>query len=96
MFLLDKKQERSRNCYKALFTLFGFENNLQALYPVLDSGILESCQEEIKKPKQYEIYLKYHPEVKKASAGVRASNMLTDFLDALKLYLIENNPEIFS
>ena len=82
--VLDKKQERSKDCYKELFTLFCFENNLDMLYPVLDNEILEACYEYQQKPKQYEIYLKYHPEAKKASAEAIASKMLKDFINDLK------------
>ena len=85
--VLNKKQVRSRDCYKSLFTLFCFENDLKMLYPALDNEILKSCQEEQKKPKKYEIYQKYHPETKKDSAGVRSSDMLKDFLNDLKIYL---------
>ena len=85
--VLDKTQERSRDCYKALFTLFCFENDLKMLYPILDIEILKACQEDLKKPKQYEIYQKYHPEAKQDSAGVRASMMLNDFRNKIKIYL---------
>jgi len=40
-----------------------------------------------KKPEQNEIYLMYHPDVKKESAGVRASDMLKTLLNDLETAL---------
>jgi hypothetical protein len=96
--ILDKRQERSRPCLKALFTAHCIDNikEFQDLSPVLDSEILETYQKNEKKPTQYEIYMKYHPEAKKSSAEVSASKNLNDFLKDIKTYLIENNPEIFN
>jgi len=82
--LLDKKQDRSRDCYKALFTLYCVKKEITGLYPILDQEIIDSFYKESKKPKQYEIYLKYHPEVDKKSAGVQAATNLHKFLDDLE------------
>jgi len=89
--LLDKKQERSRDCYKALFTLHCIENykDFETLYPVLDSVILETWQKDGKNPKQYEIYQKYHPNAQKASADAMASKNLSEFLGDIEKYLNE-------
>lgn len=86
---LDKKQKRSRECYKALFTLHCVENvkNYEGLYPVLDKNILASCQKDGKRPKQYEIYQKYHPTVQKNSADAMASKNLKDFISSIETLL---------
>jgi len=89
--LLDKKQERSRDCYRALFTLYCIENykNFENLYPVLDSQILEIWQKSGKNPNQYDIYRKYHPNAQKSSAEAMASKNLSEFLNDIETYLIE-------
>jgi len=90
-FLLDKKQERSRDCYRALFTLYCIENykNFEKLYPVLDKSILEAWQKVGKNPNQYEIYQMYHPNAKKSSADAMASTNLREFLSNIETYLKE-------
>lgn len=92
--VLDKKQDRSRDCYRALFTLDC--KGLESLYPILDNEIVSTFQEGKKPLKQYEIYLKYHPTTQKNAAEAMASKLLKDFKKDLKTYLKENNPEIFS
>ena len=92
--VLDKKQHRSRGCYHALFTLSQIKN--ETLYPVLDQNIIETYKKSGIKPKQYEIYQKYHPGTTKESAEAIASKLLKDFTKDLETYLKENNPEIFS
>jgi len=89
--VLDNKQERAEPCIKALFTLHCIKNNLMELYPILDQEIIDSFQKHDKKPKQYEIYLKYHPEIDKESAGVLASTNLREFLKKIETYLKEKN-----
>jgi len=91
--LLDKKQERSRDCYRALFTLHCIQNykNFEKLYPVLDSQILETWQKEGKNPNQYEIYQIYHPNAQKPSAEVMASTNLREFLSDIETYLNTKN-----
>jgi hypothetical protein len=89
--VLDKKQERARPCIKALFTLYCIKNNLKGLYPILDKEIIDSFYKHDKKPKQYEIYLKYHPETDKESAGVMAATNLREFLNDLETYLKKKN-----
>ena len=87
--LLDKKQERSRDCYRALFTLYCIKNDLMVLYPILDQEIINSSHNGGKKPKQYEIYLKYHPGIDKKSAEAMASTDLREFLNDIEAYLKE-------
>jgi hypothetical protein len=88
--LLDKKQKRSRDCYRALFTLYCIENckNFEELYSVLDKNVLETCKDG-KSPNQYEIYLKYHPKAQKPSAEAMASANLKEFLNDIETYLKE-------
>ena len=92
-FALDKKQERSKKCYRALFTLYCIENikNYEGLYPVLDKNILESCQEDGKKPTQHEIYQKYHTKAQKNSADAMASKNLKEFLSDIETLLKEKH-----
>jgi hypothetical protein len=92
--VLEKKQERARDCYRSLLTLRCIDNF--ALYSVLDQEIIETYQKNKVKPKQYEIYQKYHPTTKKDCAEASASKMLKDFFKDLKTYLKEKNPEILS
>jgi len=89
--LLDKKQERSRDCYMALFTLYCIKNDLRELYPILDQEIIGSSHKKGKKPKQHEIYRKYHPGIDKESAESMASTNLQKFLNDIKIYLKEKN-----
>ena len=91
--VLSRKQERSRDCYKALLTLHCIDH--VDLYPVLDSQIIEKCKENSGKPKQYEIYQQYHPEASKNGSGAMAAKNLKELLSDLENYLKENNPEIF-
>jgi hypothetical protein len=90
--LLEKKQERSRDCYRALFTLHCIENykDFEELYPVLDKNILETCQKDGKSPNQYEIYQIYHPNAQKYSAEAMASKNLHEFLNDIETYLKKN------
>jgi len=92
-FLLGKKQERSRECYRALFTLYCMENirNLEDLMPVLDKNVLESSKNSSKSRAQYEIYKKYHPNAQKASAEAMASKNLIAFINDIRMYLKETN-----
>jgi hypothetical protein len=89
--LLGKKQERARDCYRALFTLYCIKNELKGLYPILDQEIIDSFHKHDKKPKQYEIYLKYHPGIDKNSAEAMASTNLREFLSDIEIYLKEKN-----
>ncbi|MDR2942714.1 MAG: hypothetical protein LBV17_09015 [Treponema sp.] len=85
---LGKKQERSRDCYRALFTLHYIENNknFEELYSVLDKDVIEACQDG-KNPSQYEIYQKYHPKAQKSSAEAMASKNLGEFLNDIEICL---------
>jgi len=85
--LLDKKQARSRDCYRALFTLYCVKEGITELYPILDQEIIDSYYKDGKKPTQYEIYQKYHSDVDQEIAGVQASTNLHEFLDDLKTCL---------
>ena len=89
--LLERKQERARDCYKALFTLYCIKNDLRYLYPILDQEIIDFSHKEEKKPKQYEIYMKYHPEVEQKSAEALASANLREFLKDIETYLKNKN-----
>jgi len=89
--LLEKKQERARDCYKALFTLYCLKNDLKGLYPILDQEIIDSFYKHEKKPKQYEIYMKYHSEVDKSSAEAMASTNLKEFLKDIETCLKAKN-----
>jgi hypothetical protein len=88
--VLEKKQERCRDCCKALFTLHCIKNDLRGLYPVLDQEIIDAFYKDGKKPKQYEIYLKYYPETDKKSAEVEASKNLKKFLSDIETHLKSN------
>jgi hypothetical protein len=87
--VLDKKQERARPCYKALFTLFCIKNDIKELYPILDQKIIDSFHKDGKKPKQYEIYMKYHEGIDKKSAEPQAATNLRDFINDIKTFLKE-------
>ena len=83
--VLQNTQERSRECYRALFTVYCIEKSIdfEGLNQLLDNEILDAYRKDGKKPKQHEIYMKYHPEAKKASADSIASKMVKDFLGKL-------------
>jgi len=87
--VLLKKQDRSRECYRALFTAYFINNSndFEGIASVLNAEILEKYLKDGKKPEQYEVYKMYHPEVTKESAGVRASEMLKTLLDDIKTAL---------
>ena len=96
--VLSRTQERSRDCYRALLTLHCIDN--VDLYPALDSRIIEACRQRTEKPgqekpKQYEIYQKYHPGASKKGSEAMASKNLKEILSDLEAYLKEKNPEIF-
>ena len=96
MATLERKQDRSRDCYRALFTLHCIENkHTEGLYSILDQDIISGFQKDDKKPTQYEIWQKYHPDALKSSSEVQASKNLNDFLRDMEKYLKEKNPEIF-
>jgi hypothetical protein len=86
-FVLAKKQERARDCYRALFTLHCVKKDLRGLHPILDQEIINSYYKDEKKPRQYEIYLKYNPKADKKSAEAMASTNLKDFLKDIETYL---------
>jgi ribosomal protein L13E len=92
-YLLSKKQQRARGCYRALFTLHCIENykDFEGLYTVLDKEVLEDLQKDGKEPNQYEIYMKYHPKAKQKSAEAESSKNLNEFLEDIKAYLKSKN-----
>jgi hypothetical protein len=91
--VLQKVQDRSRECYRSLFTAYCIDKlvNFEVLAPLLDRKILEIRRKDGEKPAQYEIYMKYHPEVEKKSAEASASKMTKDFLEKLNTALLEKN-----
>ena len=86
--LLNKKQARSRDCYRALFTLYCIKNfnDYEKLIPVLDREILEHLKNG-KTPLQYEVYKQYHPNAKDTSVESMASKDLGEFLHDLEKLL---------
>ena len=91
--VLSGKQDRTRECYRALFTAYCINNSIdfEEAASVLNMKILEKYLKDGKKPDQYEVYKMYHPEVKKESAEVRASEMLKTFLNDLKTAMKQKN-----
>jgi hypothetical protein len=96
--VIDKKQARSRDCYRALFTLYcinfdGIEKSkvFEKLYPLLDSKIIETWQKDMKKPLQYEIYQLYHPDASKETAENKASTYISNLLNDIKAYCERND-----
>jgi len=59
------------------------------LYPILDQKIIDSFHKDGKKPKQYEIYMKYHEGIDKKSAEPQAATNLRDFINDIKTFLKE-------
>ena len=96
--VFQNTQERTRDCYRALFTGYCIDKfiDFEGLVPLLDSEILEAHKKDGKKPKQHEIYLKYHPNVKKDSAEVRASEMIKKLRKDLCSVLQEKIPENYN
>jgi len=79
--VLEKKSEKARNCCRALFTLFCINESIDydGLELILDKEIIEAYKKDQKKPFQYEVYLKYNPNVTKESADASAARMLKGF-----------------
>ena len=86
---LNGTQKRTRNCYRALFTGYCLDKSIdfESLTPLLDSEILGAYQQNRKKPRLFEIYLKFHPDVKQESAEAIASKLIKDFLGRLNVIL---------
>jgi len=89
--VLLSKQDRTRECYRALFTAYCINKSIdfEGFASVLNAEILEKYLKDGKKPEQYEVYKMYRPKVSKESAGVRASDMLKILLNDLKTALKE-------
>jgi hypothetical protein len=87
--VLQNCQDRTRECYRSLFTAHCIDGSMdfEELIPLLDNEILKAYEKDEKVPNNYEIYLKYHPEVQKASAEAIASKMIKDFLIKLQAAL---------
>ena len=87
--LLNKKHEKSRACYRELFTLYCLKNckDYEVFSSILDRETLQSFHNGYF-PQQYEIYQKYHPSAAKASAEAIASTNLNGFLNDLRDMLI--------
>lgn len=79
--ILKTCQDRTRECYRSLFTAYCINNSKlkDELIALLDNEILEAFKENGNEPKLRDIYLAYHPEVQKESADVLSSNMLKAF-----------------
>jgi len=96
--LENKRQKRTRDCNRALFTVWCIKKEtpdyyLDILAPVLDSDLLKTYRESGIKPTLYETYLKYHPERREGSENSVESNASSDlgkFLDDLRIYLKGN------
>jgi hypothetical protein len=89
--IFKNTQERSRECYRSLFTAYCIEKgiNFAPFFSVLDNEILDTFKRDKKKPNQYEIYQKHHPESPKATAEAIASKMTKDFLIKLQVSLLK-------
>lgn len=92
---LEKRQDRSRPCYKAIITLFCLKTikNIEDLYPILDREILDKVKKGMKIQNYYDIYLNFNPkpEPNIKSAQVSASDMVKEF----KKFIKKNYPEFF-
>ena len=95
MVLGREKQQRTKEIYRALFTLHCLNEvkNYEGLLPVLASEIVEGWKKG-KKPTQKEIYLKHHPDVANDSAETRGSTMSKAFIKDLYAAIKEKHPEI--
>jgi len=84
--VLQDTQNRTRECYRSLFTAYCINKSLltEHLIPLLDNKILEDYQKKKEKPKQHEIYQKYHPEIQKEGAEALSSKMIKDFLKKIR------------
>jgi hypothetical protein len=98
--VIDKRQDRSRDCYRALFTVYCIRKKkyFAALDPVLDQEILGIWKENGKIPKQSAVYMAYHKNKKLAdkSAESRSSNIIDDLNKRIKKYLYNKYPDFFS
>ena len=87
---LAKRQEKTRECNRALFTARCIEkapNHLKGLTSVLDTEILNEYNKTGTVPNLYKVYSKYHPDRKQESAAVSASVALGKLLEDMKTYL---------
>ena len=95
-YYFEKRQERNRACYKALFTVDCIRKNcyFETLYNVLDQEIIDEWQNNGNKPELYVIYQRYR-QISKESASSRSSNILNEINKELNKYLVKNYPKIF-
>jgi hypothetical protein len=103
--LLKKKQKRTRDRYRALFTAYCLNltkdydevKYFGDLIKVLNKEILETYKTEGKKPTESEIYKKYHSKSftgTKKSAESMASTMFNKFFDEFSAIFKKKYPEI--
>jgi len=87
--VLSSKQDRTRECYRALFTAYCIDKSIdfEGAASVLNAEILEKNLKDGKKPEQYEVYKMYHPNVTNESAEASASVMLKTLRKDLKTAL---------
>jgi hypothetical protein len=97
---LDKKQERTRDVYRALFTGMCINEGIhyfRKIWPILDSEILEDYwKDPTVIPNDYDIYLKKRPLLTQGSAESRASDKLGKLKEELREAIIENHLELYS
>jgi len=98
---LSKQQERTKDIYRALFTVFCIKNKIEQfpkIYPILDSEILEDYLKTEIIPNAYDIYMKKRPGITQKAAESGASRRKKEidiFIDKLQK-TIKEHPEIFS
>jgi hypothetical protein len=92
----NKTQERSRQCYRSLFTAYCIDSGFDIISfsDLLDNNIIEEFCKNGKTPTQYEIYQKYHPKAKQKSAEAMSSKMIKDFLNILGALSKEEKQDI--
>jgi len=87
--VLKNSRKNTSEIYKSLFTIHCIKNeiNLEEFADILDGNIINTYIESAEIPHQYEIYLRYHPNVSKKSAEARSSEIWKNFQEALKTRL---------
>ena len=94
-FKKHNRREKQSDNVNDINDINNSSKDFEDISSVLDKEIIKMFQETLEKPKQYEIYMKYHPNITENSAKVSSSTNLINFLHDLKEYLLTNNPEIF-
>jgi len=87
--VLTNSLKKTSEIYKSLFTVHCIktEINLEEFADILDGNIINTYIKSAEIPHQYEIYLRYHPNVSKKSAEARSSEIWKNFQEALKTRL---------